>query len=96
MPRDRTPLEKAVGKLISAIQREWTAELGDPHADPSEAVMHASHLLLRAASASGSIAAVIGEGSVSEFLGQAWIDRHPNVLPSIRALELAASNAASS
>lgn len=93
MPRDRTPLEKAAGKLISAIQREWTAELGDPQAQTSEAVMHASHSLLQAASASGSIAGVIGEGSVAGFLGQAWVDAHPSVLPSIGALEVAESEA---
>jgi hypothetical protein len=93
MPRDRTPLERAAGKLISAIQREWTAELGEPQADVSEAVMHESHSLLQAASASGSIAGVIGQGSVSEFLGQAWVDAHPNVLLSIRALESVESDA---
>jgi hypothetical protein len=93
MPRDRTPLEKAAGKLISAIQREWTAELGEPEADASEAVMHASHSLLQAASASGSISRVIGVGSVSEFLGQVWVDAHPNVLPAIHALEAYASDA---
>jgi hypothetical protein len=94
MPRDRTPLEKAAGKLISAVQREWTAELGDPQAETSETVMHASHSLLQAASSSGSIAGVIGKGSVAGFLGQAWIDAHPSVLPSKRALE--AAEAASS
>ena len=94
MPRDRTPLEKAAGKLISAIQREWTTEMGDPQADASEAVMHASHSLLQAASAPGSISGVIGKGSVSEFLGQVWVDAHPNVLPAIRALESCASEAA--
>ncbi len=87
MPRDRTSLEKAAGKLVSAIQREWTAEMGDPEADASEAVMHESPSLLQAASASGSIVGVIGRGSVSEFLGQAWVDAHPSVLPAIRALE---------
>jgi hypothetical protein len=94
MPRDRTPLQKAAGKLISAIQREWTAELGEPEADATEAVMHASHSLLQAASASGSIFRVIGAGSVSEFLGQVWVDAHPNVLPAIRALEACASDGA--
>lgn len=93
MPRDRTSLEKAAGKLISAIQREWTAELGEPQADASEAAMHASHSLLQAASAFGSIARVIGESSVSEFLGRGWVDAHPNVLPSIRALEFVESDA---
>lgn len=49
--------------------------------------MHTSHSLLQAASTSGSIARVIGEGSVSEFLGHIWVDALPNVLLSIRALE---------
>jgi hypothetical protein len=73
-----------------AIQKEWTAEMGEPHADASEAVMHSSHRLLQAASAAGSILGVIGAGSVSEFLGQAWVDAHPGVLPAIRALEACA------
>lgn len=94
MPRNRTPLEKAAGKLISAIQREWMAELGDLQADASEAVMHASHELLQAASAFGSISSVIGGGSVSEFLGRVWVDAHPSVLPAIRSLEACASGSA--
>jgi hypothetical protein len=93
MPRDRTPLEKAAGKLISAIQREWIEELSDPQAHGSEEVMHASHSLLQAASASGPIGGVIGQGSVAAFLGQAWVDANPSVLPSVRALESAESDA---
>lgn len=56
-------------------------------ANESEQVMHTSHLLLQAASASGSIASVIGGGSVAAFLGQRWVDAHPIVLPFIRTLE---------
>ena len=93
MPRDRTLLEKAAGKLILAIQKEWTAEMGEPKAGLSEAAMYASHSLLRAASASGSISGVVGRGSVSEFLGQDWVDSHLNVLPAIRALEACAWDA---
>lgn len=92
MPRNRTPLEKAAGKLISAIQREWIAESGTPQADASEAVMHASHSLLQAAALYGSIARVVGDGSVSESLGRNWIDAHPNVLPSVRELEIVGSS----
>jgi len=86
MPRTRTPLEVAAGKLISAIQREWGAEAGDPASVASEQVMHASHELLQAAKV-GSIESVIGSGSVSEFLGKQWVNAHPNVCPYIEALE---------
>ena len=87
MPRNRTPLEKAAGKLIAAIQKEWVEEMGGPTSVASEQVMHASHSLLQAASATGSISSVVGTGSVSDFLGQSWVDAHPNVLPFIRTLE---------
>lgn len=86
MPRHRTPLEVAAGKLILAIQREWSAEAGEPSAVMSEQVMHSSHNLLQAAKR-GSIADVVGSGSVSEFLGKQWVQEHPKVWPHILALE---------
>ena len=89
MPRARTPLELAVGKLTSAIQREWSAEVGEPSAALTEQVMHASHSLLQAAKA-GSIASVVGSGSVSEFLGKQWVHAHPRVWPCIQVLEAVA------
>jgi hypothetical protein len=49
MPRARSSLEIAAGKLISAIQREWSAEAGELSASASEEVMHSSHALLAAA-----------------------------------------------
>jgi len=90
MPRHRTPLEAAAGQLISAIQREWSAEAGEPSFAVSEQVMHSSHDLLQAAK-SGSIASVVGPGSVSEFLGRQWVQEHPSVWPHIRALEALAT-----
>ena len=86
MSRTRTTLEVAAGKLTSAIQREWSAEAGEPSAALSEQVMHASHSLLQAAKA-GSIASVVGLGSVSEFLGKQWVHAHPRVWPHIQVLE---------
>lgn len=94
MPRNRSPLEKAAGKLIAAIQKEWVAEMGSPTSGASEQVMHASHLLLQAASASGSISSVVGTGSVSDFLGQSWVATHASVLPFIRTLEQLEAGAA--
>lgn len=87
MPRNRTPLEAAAGKLIAAIQKEWHAEAGEPEAPASEEVMHNSHSLLQAAGREGSIASVIGAGTVAQFLGTQWVQTHPNVWPYIQALE---------
>jgi hypothetical protein len=89
MPRTRSNLEKAAGKLIAAIQKEWTAEMGTPTSSASEQVLHTSHGLLQAASAHGTIAGVIGTGSIASFLGTGWVHAHPEVLPYIRALEIA-------
>lgn len=49
MTKQRTPLERAAGKLILAVQQQWDAELGEPSADVSEEVMHNSHDLLSSA-----------------------------------------------
>jgi hypothetical protein len=51
MPRNRTALEQAAGKLILRIQQEWMQELGEPAAADSEQVMNRAHDLLQAASA---------------------------------------------
>ncbi|SCK35366.1 hypothetical protein VAR608DRAFT_3197 [Variovorax sp. HW608] len=87
MTRSRTPLQAAAGKLIAAIQKEWVIEFGQPERYASENVMNEAHLLLQAASKPGSIASVIGTGSVSEFLGEQWVRNHPRVMPYIEALE---------
>lgn len=86
MPRNRTLLEVAAGKLISVIQREWMAEAGEPGSAASEAVMHTSHSLLQAAK-SGSIKDVVGAGTVVDFLGTQWVHAHPRVWPHIQVLE---------
>jgi hypothetical protein len=43
MPRSRTALEQAAGKLILRIQQEWMLELGEPAAADSEQVMNRAH-----------------------------------------------------
>lgn len=87
MARSRTPLEAAAGRLIAAIQKEWGIAAGEPWAAESESVMHAAHELLQAAGRFGSIAGVVGSGSISMFLGEQWVQAHPRVLPYIAALE---------
>lgn len=80
MTRSPTPLEAAAGK------KEWGIEAGEPESAASENVMHAAHDLLRAASKFGSIVSVTGSGSVSTFLGEQWVQAHPQVLPTSRPL----------
>ena len=88
MPKKRTPLERAAGKLISAIQREWGAEAGESASYVSEQVMSSAHKLLAAAT-SGSLEQILAGRPVSDYLGPLWVRRHPAVVSAIRALELA-------
>ena len=91
MPKERTPLETAAGKLISAIQKEWLEHSGEPGSEISEEVMHISHELLSAAKA-GSFEG-LSASAITEFLGAAWVRAHPRVLPFIEALASSARQA---
>jgi hypothetical protein len=86
MPRSRTPVEAAAGKLVSAIQREWGEEAGEPTSAASEEVMHACHLLLQTAK-NGSIPTLLGGRSVAEFLGERWVREHPRVWSHLQVFE---------
>ena len=88
MPRIKSDSEKAAGKLISAIQKEWNEEMGTPQAEQSEEVMGLAHNLLQARIAS-SMKEKLKNRTVSEYLGEFWVRRHPSVSSSIHSLELA-------
>jgi hypothetical protein len=87
MPKQRGQLEAAAGQLISAIQKEWGNEAGELSAPESEAVMHNSHNLLKAAK-TNSIDSLLAGRSVAEFLGESWVGRHSGVIPAIKNLQL--------
>ena len=89
MKPSRTPLEASAGKLISAVQREWLAEAGEPSAAESEEVMHSCHGLLQAAK-NGSLSATLGSKTVAQFLGAHWVAAHPNVVAAISEFEVVA------
>ncbi len=86
MEHTLTALERATGRLLFAIQREWTAEAGGPCASECEDVMRAAHRLLIAAR-SGSLVPFLRVGSVSDYLGKTWIHAHPWVWPHVLVLE---------
>ena len=49
--------------------------------------MHSCHSLLQAAKIEGGLRHKLGATSVTDYLGRAWVQRHPNVLPTINSLE---------
>ena len=85
MPRNRTALEQAAGKLILRIQQEWMLELGEPAAADSEQAMNRAHDLLQAASARRP-GLGLQQQSIEEFLGRQWLHGHPGVQPFVNDL----------
>ncbi|GLQ99395.1 hypothetical protein [Dyella mobilis] len=85
MPRDRSDLELAIGKLIVMVQREWQEECGDPEAKESLSVMYRCHDLLRAAKAD-ELKDFLNGRSLAGYLGGLWLGTHPNVTPSVEAV----------
>ena len=88
MPRSRTEVQRAAGKLTSAIQKVWGEELGEAGAKVSEEALHISHTILQACSA-GSLNQALAGRTISEFIGQTWVHRHRGVQAAIRVLEAA-------
>lgn len=86
MPRKKTELQRALGLLISAIQKEWGAQLGEPHAEFSEEVMNSAHNLLQAGSVE-EVRKVLGPLSVRQYLGEVWVQAHPKVKPAVLVVE---------
>src|SRR5512139_2251659 len=87
MKKNRTPLELAIGKLIVALQQEWTRHMGEGAIwAESEAVMHRGHELLQHGKA-GELDEFLNGESIEEFLGHTWIECHPQIRHFIRAIE---------
>ena len=82
----KSQIESAAGKLISAIQKEWGKELGGPEADISEEIMNKGHDLLNAAK-NNNLGEVLNGMSVSQYLGDLWIQKHQSVKQAISDFE---------
>jgi hypothetical protein len=85
MPRKRNPVGIAAGKLILAIQKEWSEVIGEPDEPLAQRVMDRAHTLLQA-SRSSSVPSLLDGRSVVEYLDPEWVEMHPSVKPSIAAL----------
>ena len=86
MPKKKTEIQKAAGRLISAIQKEWGDDLGESNADFSEDVMDRAHDILQAGTAD-RVRELLGPLTVRKFLGEVWVQGHPRVKPAISMIE---------
>ncbi|MFC4310870.1 hypothetical protein ACFPN2_17375 [Steroidobacter flavus] len=89
MPRKRSPVGIAVGKLILVVQKECevAAELD---AAVARKVMDRARTLLQAAQ-TASVLELLDGRSVAEYLDPVWVEMHPSVGPGIAALVAAVS-----
>ena len=86
MPVQKSELKKALGRLVSAIQKEWHEEAGENYAEKSEKVMYAAHDLLQAET-TDLVQSTLGALSVEQYLDAAWVSAHPNVHDAIALVE---------
>ena len=90
MPRKRSPVAIAAGKVILAIQKELEDVAGKSDAALAQKVMYRAHTLLRAAQ-TASLSNLLDGRSVAEYLDPVWVEMHPSVKPSIVGLVAALS-----
>jgi hypothetical protein len=90
MPRKRSPVGIAAGKLILAIRKERGEVIGESDAALAQKVLDRAHTLLQAAQ-SASVSSFLDGRSVVEYLGPVWVEMHPSVKPSIAAFVTAVS-----
>lgn len=86
MPRKKSDFQRAAGKLISEIQKEWGNELGNTNSEFSEKVMNLAHDILQAGSQEKA-RQLLGNMNIKQYLGEVWIQAHPRVKPAIRVIE---------
>ncbi|HMD72878.1 MAG TPA: hypothetical protein VKG05_03350 [Steroidobacteraceae bacterium] len=87
MPREASELERALGRLLTAIQSEETRAINSPEWAPTHATLARAEGLYWAAKRR-TLGQALGEESPRSYLGLAWLARHPRVLPAVQELEL--------
>jgi hypothetical protein len=90
MPRKRSPVGIAVGKLILAVQKECEEVAAEPDAALARKVMDRARTLLQAAQ-TASVSELLDGRSVEEYLDPVWVEMHPSIKPCIAALVAAVS-----
>ncbi|MGZ8249602.1 hypothetical protein [Methylomagnum sp.] len=88
MQNRQAELARNLSKLISAIQKHWMEQLGEPEAPLTEAAMHKAHRLLTAVQEGTPMSALAG-GTVADFLGRDWLDAQPWARPHVQKIQAA-------
>jgi hypothetical protein len=87
MKREDVGLQRALGRLVMAIQAEEMRAIDTPAWRETHAALgHAESLYWSAKQA--ALAQTLGTRTIREYLGLAWLSRHPRVLPALQELEL--------
>jgi hypothetical protein len=87
MPRNRTPLQAAVGQLILAIQKEENLVVGDSKLWPSaQSARENADELFACATDPAVLREKLAGKSVSEYIGAGWLATHPSVRPALAAV----------
>jgi hypothetical protein len=86
MVSKKEKFEKATTKLISVIRKEWHKELGEPGAKVTELVMDKAQELLSAAK-DNKVPVILNGLSLTQFLGETWVRKHPGVNQCIAGFE---------
>ena len=87
MKRQDTALQRALGRLLMAIQAEEMRALDTPAWSATHAALGRAETLYWSAK-HASLQATLGELSVRQYLGLEWLSRHPRVLPALQELDL--------
>jgi len=86
MPKKKTELQKAIGQLISSIQKEWGDEAGEGNSNFTETIMDLAHDLLQAGDREG-VLKVLGPLNVRQYFGEVWLKSHPRVMEKVLRVE---------
>ncbi len=87
MPKEASDLERALGRLLTAVQSEETRAVDSPDWRATHAVLGRVEALYWAAKRA-MLAETLGEAGLRDYLGPQWLTQHPRVLPAVQDLEL--------
>ena len=90
MPRHRSTLQRTLGQLILAVQKEETLAMVDSALwDAAKEARARAESLLALAGDPARLRRTLGGGTVGAYVGARWIAKHPSVKPALLAVSKA-------
>ena len=87
MPRPRNQVQRVLGALVLAIQKEENIVVGDStHWSGAQLARDRAEHLLAAAVDPGKLDTLLGDQSVTTYIGADWLLKHPSVRPFLVAV----------